>query len=31
MLIISGLPQVDDHLFAVEVMTEFLARKGELA
>ena len=31
MLIISGLPQVDDHLFAVEVVTEFLARKGELA
>ena len=30
-LIISGLPQVDDHLFAVEVVTEFLARKGELA
>ena len=30
-LIISGLPQVEDHLFAVEVVTEFLARKGELA
>jgi uncharacterized protein (UPF0303 family) len=29
-LIISGLPQVQDHLFAVEVLTEFLARKGEL-
>jgi len=28
-LIISGLPQVEDHLFAVEVLTEFLARKGE--
>jgi uncharacterized protein (UPF0303 family) len=28
-LIVSGLPQVDDHLFAVEVLTEFLARKGE--
>jgi uncharacterized protein (UPF0303 family) len=28
--IVSGLPQVDDHLFAVEVLTEFLARKGEL-
>jgi uncharacterized protein (UPF0303 family) len=28
-LIISGLPQVDDHLFAVEILTEFLARKGE--
>jgi len=29
-LIISGLPQVYDHLFAVEVLTEFLARRGEL-
>ena len=28
-LITSGLPQVEDHLFAVEVLTEFLARKGE--
>jgi uncharacterized protein (UPF0303 family) len=28
-LIISGLPQVEDHLCAVEVLTEFLARKGE--
>ena len=28
-LIISGLPQVEDHLFAVEVITELLARKGE--
>ena len=28
-LIISGLPQVEDHLFAVEVLTEFLARQGE--
>jgi uncharacterized protein (UPF0303 family) len=28
-LIISGLPQINDHLFAVEVLTEFLARKGE--
>jgi len=28
-LIISGLPQVEDHLFAVEVLTGFLARKGE--
>jgi len=26
---VSGLPQVEDHLFAVEVLTEFLARKGE--
>ena len=29
-LIVSGLPQVEDHLLAVEVLTEFLARKGEL-
>jgi uncharacterized protein (UPF0303 family) len=29
-LIISGIPQVEDHLLAVEVLTEFLARKGEL-
>jgi len=28
-LIISGLPQVEDHLFAVEVLTEFLARISE--
>ncbi len=28
-LIVSGLSQVEDHLFAVEVLTEFLARKGE--
>jgi uncharacterized protein (UPF0303 family) len=28
-LVISGLPQVEDHLFAVEVLTEFSARKGE--
>ena len=28
-LIISGLPQVEDHVFAFEVLTEFLARKGE--
>jgi uncharacterized protein (UPF0303 family) len=28
-LIISGLPQVEDHLFAVEVLTEFLTRKDE--
>jgi uncharacterized protein (UPF0303 family) len=26
----SGLPQVEDHLLGVEVLTEFLARKGEL-
>jgi uncharacterized protein (UPF0303 family) len=30
-LIISGLPQVDDHLLAVEVLSEFLARKGEFS
>ena len=29
-LLISGLPQADDHLLGVEVLTEFLARKGEL-
>jgi uncharacterized protein (UPF0303 family) len=29
-LIISGLPQVEDHLFAVEVLTKFKAREGEL-
>ncbi len=29
-LLISGLPQVDDHLIGVEVLTEFLARKCEL-
>ena len=28
-LVISGLPQVEDYLFAVGVLTEFLARKGE--
>ena len=28
--LISGLPQVEDHLLGVEVLTEFLARKGEL-
>ncbi len=28
-LAISGLPQVEDHLFAVEVLTEFLAQKVE--
>ena len=27
-LSISGLPQVEDHLFAVNVLTEFLTRKG---
>ena len=30
-LLISGLPQVEDHLLGVEVIAEFLARKGELA
>jgi uncharacterized protein (UPF0303 family) len=30
LLLISGLPQVEDHLLGVEVLTEFLARKGEL-
>ena len=29
-LIISGLPQLDDHLLGVEVLTLFLARKNEL-
>ncbi len=29
-LLISGLPQVEDHLLGVEILTEFLARKGEL-
>jgi uncharacterized protein (UPF0303 family) len=29
-LLISGLPQVEDHLLGFEVLTEFLARKGEL-
>ena len=29
LLIISGLPQVEDHLLGVEVITEYLARKGE--
>ena len=28
-LLISGLPQVQDHLLGVEVIAEFLARKGE--
>jgi uncharacterized protein (UPF0303 family) len=28
-LIISGLPQIDDHLFGIEVLTEYLARIGE--
>ena len=29
-LLISGLPQVQDHLLGVEIIAEFLARKGEL-
>jgi uncharacterized protein (UPF0303 family) len=29
-LLISGLPQVEDHLLGVEVLTEYLARKDEL-
>jgi len=29
-LLISGLQQVDDHLLGVEVLTEYIARKGEL-
>jgi uncharacterized protein (UPF0303 family) len=28
-LLISGLPQVQDHLLGVEVITEYLARKGD--
>ena len=28
-LLISGLPQVDDHLLGVEVIAEYLARLGE--
>lgn len=30
-LLISGLPQVQDHLLGVEILTEYLARKGELS
>jgi len=30
-LLISGLPQVEDHLLGVEVITEYLARQGENA
>jgi len=29
-LLISGLPQVEDHLLGVDVLTKFLARKGEI-
>ena len=28
-LIVSGLEQVEDHMLGVEILTEFLARKGE--
>jgi uncharacterized protein (UPF0303 family) len=28
-LLLSGLPQVEDHLLGVEIITEYLARKGE--
>lgn len=28
-LVISGLPQVEDHLLGIEIITEFLARRGE--
>jgi uncharacterized protein (UPF0303 family) len=28
-LIVSGLEQVEDHLLGVEILTEYLARKGE--
>ncbi len=27
-LLISGLPQVDDHLLGIEVLTEYLACRG---
>ena len=30
-LLISGMPQIQDHLLGVEALTEFLARKGEMA
>jgi uncharacterized protein (UPF0303 family) len=30
-LLISGLPQVQDHLLGVEILTEYLARKGEIS
>jgi uncharacterized protein (UPF0303 family) len=29
-LLISGLPHIEDHLLGVEVLTEYLARKAEL-
>jgi uncharacterized protein (UPF0303 family) len=30
-LLVSGLPQIEDHLLGVEILTEFLARKGEIS
>ena len=30
-LLVSGMPQIQDHLLGVEVLTEYLARKGEVA
>jgi uncharacterized protein (UPF0303 family) len=30
-LLISGLPQIADHLLGIETLTEYLARKGEVA
>ena len=30
-LLISGLPQVEDHLLGVEVIAEYLARRGEFS
>ena len=30
-LLISGLPQIKDHLLGVDALTEYLARKGEMA
>ncbi len=28
-LLVSGLPQIEDHLLGVEIITEYLARQGE--
>ena len=28
-LIVSGLPRVEDHLLGVEIIAEYLARRGE--
>jgi uncharacterized protein (UPF0303 family) len=30
-LLVSGLPQIEDHLLGVEIITEYLARQGENA